>query len=53
MDDRNWDNVDQTTVTMLSTLEKHAFCKLTELIDRERFKEACQVVHVMERVGLI
>jgi len=52
MDNRDWYNVDQATEALISGLEKHALVKLTELIDHERFGEACQVVSVLQGVGI-
>lgn len=44
---------DQATETLLGTLEKHAYCKITELIDANRYAEAGQIVTILQGVGLI
>lgn len=41
------------TVCMLSTLERHGYAKLTELIDGNHLAEARQVAAIMKEVGII
>lgn len=43
----------EATVTTLEALERHAYAKITELIDDGNYDAACQIVTIIKRIGII
>lgn len=53
MQDRDFTAVPENTVASLEMLERHAYVKLTELIDGNHLDEASKVADVLKAVGLV
>lgn len=51
--ERDFSSVPENTVASLEMLERHAYVKLTELIDGNHLDEAGKVAEVLKAVGLV
>ena len=47
------DGCNQATVSLLETLEQHAYLKISELLDGNHFEEAQQVADILKAVGIV
>ena len=45
--------VSEATVTMLETLERHAYHRLTVCIDNGQYDEAREIVDLLKEVGIV
>lgn len=45
--------VSEATVTMLETLERHAYNRLTVCIDNGQYDEAREIVDLLKEVGIV
>lgn len=53
MTERDWERVPDNTIAALETLERHAYLKMTELIDAGEIDAAEQLASVLEGLGLV
>lgn len=51
--ERNWERVPENTIGAIEALERHAYVKITELIDAGEFDAAEQVTGILEGLGII